>query len=105
MDAGLSYGAARVSAERFVDKQMYVDVDAEVEKVRAEVESQKNGSAGGIKTSRSDQGSTSGGSLKTYTVNVNLGGKTTKINTSSENDAQALVSLFGQLGTDKARAN
>lgn len=104
MDVGLSYGAARVSAERLVGKQTYVDVEAEVEKARAEIESQKSG-YGGIKTNKSDQGSTQGGSLKTVTVNVNLGGKTTTINTASENDAQALVSLFGQLSNDKARAN
>lgn len=53
----------------------------------------------------SNQGSGPAGGLRTFTVNVNMGGKTTKINTASENDAQALTTLFGQLGSDKSRAN
>lgn len=46
---------------------------------------------------------TQSGTSTTHTVNINLGGGTTSINAASENDAQALVTLFRQLGSDKAR--
>lgn len=47
---------------------------------------------------------TQSGTSTTHTVNINLGGgSTTSINAASENDAQALVTLFRQLGSDKAR--
>lgn len=104
-DAGYDYGSARVSAERLVGKQIYVDVDAEVEKARTEMEAKRNGGGGGLMKSRSEQSTTGGGSLNTYTVNINLNGRTTSVNTASEKDAQALTTLLGQIGTDKSRAN
>lgn len=58
----------------------------------------------GQMSSPADTSSKSTHGLNTYTVNINLGGKSTAVNTASEKDAQALITLLGQLGTDKSRA-
>jgi hypothetical protein len=48
-------------------------------------------------------GSAAGAQGGSYTVNVNLGGKSTAINAASQGDATALVGLLQDLGTAAAR--
>ncbi|MFC0349686.1 tape measure protein [Undibacterium danionis] len=59
-DAGLSYGGARVTAERLVNKQMYVDVNAEIEKVKADIKANANGATNGLKGVGANAGGSGG---------------------------------------------
>lgn len=59
----------------------------------------RNGTAG-----QTTPSAPSGGSGGSYTVNVNLNGQTTSINTASQSDAQNLVAIFSSLGSAAGRA-
>ncbi|MBY0572048.1 MAG: hypothetical protein K2P84_00070 [Undibacterium sp.] len=56
-DAGLDYYSARASADGLVNKQLYVDVQAEIDKVKASKEWEKNFGSGGMNNYGGGRGS------------------------------------------------